>query len=173
MPEDALRERQAKDKVPYQLWIDKGWLSTTPGAVVDYSFIENWIIKTVEDNGWNPIVFCYDPYGATQFAQNMAASGFVVVEVRQGYPTLSEPTKDFREQVYQQNITHDGDELLTWAIGNAVTEVDVNENIRLSKRKSRERIDPIAAVITGYVQAMYNKVESGDGNISFISIHDL
>ncbi|QUG41257.1 hypothetical protein KD050_18565 [Psychrobacillus sp. INOP01] len=119
----------------------------TPGAVVDYSFIENWIITTVEENGWNPIVFCYDPYGATQFAQNMSAHGFVVVEVRQGYPTLSEPTKDFREQVYQQKITPDGDELLTWSIGNAVTEVDVNENIRLSKRKSRERIDPIAAVI--------------------------
>ena len=173
MPEDALAERRAKDKVPYDLWIDKGWLDVTPGAVVDYSYIEEWIVRYVEENGLNPIVFCYDPYGATQFAQNMEAKGFVVVEIRQGYPTLSEPTKDFREQVYQEKISHDGDELLTWAIGNAVTEVDVNENIRLSKRKSRERIDPIAAVITGYVQAMFNKIESGDGNITFISINDL
>lgn len=173
MPEDALRERQAKDKVPYDLWKEKGWLSVTPGAVVDYSYIEDWIIKTVEEEGWNPILLCYDPYGATQFAQNMTAKGFTVVEIRQGYQTLSEPTKDFREQVYQKRISHDGDDLLTWAIGNALTEIDVNENIRLSKRKSRERIDPIAAIITGYVQAMYKQAESGSGNISFISINDL
>lgn len=173
MPEDSLRERQAKDKVPYSHWIDKGWLSVTPGAVVDYAYIEDWIANKVEEEGWNPILLCYDPYGATQFAQNMSARGFTVVEVRQGYQTLSEPTKDFREYAYQKKLTHDGDELLTWAIGNAITEIDANENIRLSKRKSRERIDPIAAVITAFVQARFANMNAGDGNIKFISINDL
>ncbi|MEK4149020.1 terminase TerL endonuclease subunit [Robertmurraya sp. FSL W8-0741] len=173
MPEDALKERQAKDRVPYAHWIDKGWLSVTPGSVVDYSYIEDWIANKVEEEGWNPILLCYDPYGATQFAQNMNARGFTVVEVRQGFQTLSEPTKDFREHSYQQKITHDGDELLAWAIGNAMTEIDANENIRLSKRKSRERIDPIAAIITGFVQARYAETNSGSGNISFISVNDL
>ncbi|OMC87451.1 terminase [Viridibacillus sp. FSL H7-0596] len=173
IPEDMLRERQAKDKVPYQLWMDKGWLSVTPGAVVDYSFVEEWIEKTVEENGWNPILLCYDPWGATQFAQNMAAKGFTTVEIRQGTATLSEPTKEFRESIYQEKITHDGDELLAWTVGNAITEIDHNENIRLSKRKSRERIDPIAAVINAFVQARFAEMNTGEGNISFISINDL
>ena len=71
----------------------------TPGAVVDYSFVEQWIIDFVNDYELNVILFCYDPYGATQFAQNMASHGFTIVEVRQGFPTLSEPTKDFRDNV--------------------------------------------------------------------------
>ena len=174
MPEDALSERRTKDKVPYDLWIEEGWLSVTPGAVVDYSFVEKWILDEIEANGWNPIMLCYDPYGATQFAQNMEEKGLTVVEIRQGYPTLSEPTKDFREQTYQKNVTHVGDKVLSWAVGNAVTEIDANENIRLSKRKSRERIDPIAAVINAFVQARYsNTMNKGSGNIRFVSIHDL
>lgn len=173
MPEEALAERRVKDKVPYDVWIEEGWLSVTPGAVVDYSFVEKWIMDEVETYGLNPIVLCYDPYGATQFAQNMQEKGFTVVEIRQGYQTLSEPTKDFREHVYQQKVTHLSDKVLSWAMGNAVAEIDANENIRLSKKKSRERIDPAAAVINAFVQARYAETGSGDGNIEFISIHDL
>ncbi len=173
IPEDALRERQAKDRVPYQLWMEKKWLSDTPGAVVDFSHIEDWIARTVEEEGWNPVLLCYDPYGATQFAQNMEAKGFKTVEIRQGYQTLSEPTKEFRDQTYSEKITHEGDELLTWAIGNAIIEMAENESIRLSKRKSRERIDPIAAIITAFVQARFAKASTGSGNIRFVSINDL
>lgn len=173
MPEDNLSERRAKDKVPYDVWIDEGWLDITPGAVVDYSYVEQWIMDFVNDFELNVILFCYDPYGATQFAQNMQNYGLTVVEVRQGFPTLSEPTKEFRDNVYQQKITHNGDKVLSWAIGNAIAEMGANESIRLSKSKSRERIDPIAAIITAFVQARFSVVESGEGNISFISINDL
>lgn len=178
MPEDALTERRAKDKVPYDVWIEEGWMDVTPGAVVDYSFVEQWILDFINNNELNVILFCYDPYGATQFAQNMANYGLTIVEVRQGFPTLSEPTKEFRDYVYQNNeqqkrITHVGDKVLAWAVGNAIAEMAANESIKLSKSKSRERIDPIAAVITAFVQARFSTNESGEGNISFISIHDL
>lgn len=63
MPEEALAERRVKDKVPYDHWIEKGWLDVTPGAVVVYSFVENWIVNEIEANGWNPIMLCYDPWG--------------------------------------------------------------------------------------------------------------
>ena len=173
MPEEALAERRVKDKVPYDLWIEEGWLEVTPGAVVDYRHVEEWILNFINDYELNPILFCYDPYGATQFAQNMAAHGLTTVEIRQGFQTLSEPTKEFRDYVYQKKITHDGDKLLSWAVGNAITDMAGNESIKLSKAKSRERIDPIAAIITAFVQARFASQQSGDGNISFISVNDL
>lgn len=173
MPEDALAERRVKDKVPYDLWIQEGSLSVTPGAVVDYSFVEQWIMDYINNYELQPILFCYDPYGATQFAQNMANYGLTIVEIRQGFPTLSEPTKEFRDNVYQQKITHDGDKVLSWAVGNAIAEMAHNESIKLSKAKSRERIDPIAAVINAFVQARFAETSSGDGSISFLSVNDL
>lgn len=178
MPEEALVERRAKDKVPYDLWVEEGWMDVTPGAVVDYSFVEQWIMDFINDYELNVILFCYDPYGATQFAQNMANYGLTIVEIRQGFPTLSEPTKEFRDNVYQNNehqkkITHVGDKVLSWAVGNAIAEMAANESIKLSKAKSRERIDPIAAVINAFVQARFAETNNGDGNINFISVNDL
>ncbi|MFF5993704.1 terminase TerL endonuclease subunit [Lysinibacillus sp. KU-BSD001] len=178
MPQDTLNERRTKDKVPYDLWVEEGWMDVTHGAVVDYAYVEQWIMNFINDYELNVILFCYDPYGATQFAQNMENYGLITVEVRQGFQTLSEPTKDFRDYVYESSgeykkITHTGDKVLSWAVGNAIAEMAGNESIKLSKSKSRERIDPIAAIITAFVQARHATVESGDGNIGFVSIHDL
>ncbi len=85
----------------------------------------------------------------------MIAEGYEVVNIVQGIKTLSEPTKDFRNQVYEKNLVHDGNPVISWAIGNAVVDiVDRNMNILLNKSKSTERIDPIASIINGYVRAM-------------------
>lgn len=171
MPEERLNERKNSDKVPYDLWIEEGWLDVTTGAVVDYEFIERWIIDTVKQYELIPVMLCYDPYGATQFAQNMQnVYGYTVVEIRQGYQTLSEPTKDFREAAYKKEVTHIGDKCLSWAMGNAVEETDANENIRLSKRKSTERIDPVAAIINAFVQARFVSSIVSNSNVGFISM---
>ena len=154
MPEDTLFEKMKTDKVPYDLWVKDGWITLTDGAVVDYRYVEDYILKQVEKNGWIVQDLCFDSYNATQFSQNMETHGIEQVEVRQGVKTLSEPTKNFRETVYQGKIIHNNNPVLTWAIGNAVTRQDHNENIMLDKDKSTNRIDPIASLINAHVRAM-------------------
>lgn len=154
MPEDTLKAKRQTDKVPYDLWVHQGWITTTPGAVVDYRFILQYILKRVRENDWRVREVCYDPYNATQFAQEMETEGFVMVEIRQGVKTLSEPTKSFRELVLTGKIIHENDPVLTWAVGNAVTKQDHNENIMLDKDKSTNRIDPIAALMNAHVRAI-------------------
>ncbi|XBP66038.1 terminase TerL endonuclease subunit [Bacillus velezensis] len=153
MPEDTFHERMNTDKVPYDVWEKKNWLTTTDGAVVDYDYIRAYIKKMEKEHGWRIKEIGYDPYNATQFAQQMEADGYVMVEIRQGVATLSEPTKDFRAKVKSKKIIHPKNELLTWAMGNAVTKVDAQENIMLDKSKSTQRIDPAAALVNAYVRA--------------------
>jgi phage terminase large subunit-like protein len=159
MPEDTLAAKRKTDKVPYELWTRQGWVTATPGAVVDYRFVKKYIIETAEKNGWIIREICFDPYNATQFAQDMEAEGFIMVEIRQGVKTLSEPTKNLREIVFDGRLIHDRNPVLTWAVGNAVTRQDQNQNIMLDKDKSIERIDPIAALINAHVRAMLNAGE--------------
>ncbi|WP_163094306.1 terminase large subunit [Bacillus velezensis] len=153
MPEDTFHERMNTDKVPYDVWEKKNWLTTTDGAVVDYDYIRAYIKKMEKEHGWRIKEIGYDPYNATQFAQQMEADGYVMVEIRQGVATLSEPTKDFRAKVKSKKIIHPKNDLLTWAMGNAVTKVDAQENIMLDKSKSTQRIDPAAALVNAYVRA--------------------
>lgn len=153
IPEDTVAVHEKTDKVPYRTWAKLGYLTITPGDVVDYRFIESWIHETTDDLGVNVKELCYDPYNATHFAQDFDAQGITTVEVRQGMRTLSEPTKAFREEAYRGNILHEPNPLLDWAISNAVTKRDHNENIILDKEKSTNRIDPIAAVINAFSRA--------------------
>jgi phage terminase large subunit-like protein len=154
MPEDTLNQKRRTDKVPYDLWVRQGWITTTPGAVVDYNFIKSYIKNFEQQNNVKIREICADPWNATQFMQDMEAEGYTVIEIRQGIQTLGGATKDFREQVYQGNVIHNNNPVLTWALSNAVTRQDANENIMLDKSKSTERIDPIVAVINAHVRAM-------------------
>ncbi|MFD1675417.1 terminase large subunit [Alicyclobacillus fodiniaquatilis] len=154
LPEDTLAEKRQTDKVPYDLWVKDGWITATPGAVVDYRFIRSYIEREAKEHGWRIKEICYDPYAATQFAQDLESDGYTAVEIRQGTRTLSEPTKNFREEVLAGNIVHDKNPVLTWAMGNAVEKIDHNENIMLDKEKSTDRIDPAAALINAHARAM-------------------
>jgi phage terminase large subunit-like protein len=84
----------------------------------------------------------------------MTDEGFTMVEIPQGIPTLGEPTKNFREEVYKGNVQHDGNPVLAWALSNAVTRQDHNANIMLDKSKAADRIDPAAALINAHVRGM-------------------
>lgn len=166
IPEETVQTKERTDKIPYRLWSERGWLTITPGEIVDYRFITKWIEETLNKYGLNIKDVCYDPYNATHYTQELESNkGWGIVEIRQGIITLSEPTKSFRAETYQGNILHPTNDLLDWAISNAVTKVDAQENIMLDKAKSTERIDPIAAIINAYTRA---KVAADDDLSEYI-----
>lgn len=153
MPEERLQERMNSDNVRFDLWRDQGYLTTTPGSVVDYSYVEQFILD-MRDEGYNIMEIDYDKWNATHLVQILENHGFQMVEIPQYLRYLSFPTKEFRSGVYRKNVIHFGDPLLQWTLNNAITKLDAQENIMLDKEKSTERIDPVAAVINGFSRAM-------------------
>lgn len=159
IPEEAMRARLKTDKQPYDAWARLGWLTIIPGAVVDQQALLDWIDNAVAENSWQVREVCVDPWNATQFAIDLQKRGYMVVEIPQRIGNLTEATKDFRERVLRGEIIHDGSPVLTWAMGNAIERQDHNGNIMLDKAKSRERIDPVAALINAHARAMYHETE--------------
>ncbi|UTH13302.1 terminase large subunit [Macrococcus equipercicus] len=166
LPEEALKERENTDRVPYSMWVDEGYLTDTPGEVVDYNFIEEYVAVYAAERGWKVREICYDPYNATQFATNMQYKGFKTVEISQSMKTLSEPTSYFRECVFKGKIRHDNNPVLTWAMSNAIERQDAQGNIMLDKQKSKDRIDPAASVIFAFVRAMIDEGPSINDHIA-------
>lgn len=154
IPEDTMHAKEKTDRVPYSAWARAGHLTVTPGEVVDYRYMTEWLLSKADELGINIREICYDPYNATHYAQELDAAGLTCVEVRQGVATLSEPTKGFREAAYQGDILHVENPLLDWAISNAVMRVDSQGNIMLDKAKSTNRIDPIASVMNAFTRAL-------------------
>jgi len=155
MPEDRIAERMKTDKMPFDLWVENGYITATEGSVIDYNHVQNYIVDMVEKNNWSVKEVCFDPFNCQQFANQLHTDKeYECIEVRQGRPTLSEPTKSFRISVYEKRVIHDGNPVLEWAVSNAVTSSDDKENIMLDKSKSTQRIDPIAAVINAHVRSI-------------------
>lgn len=155
IPSETLSGKIKTDKVPYDLWIRQGWISEISGARISYRTLMEWTINKAIREGWRILEWCLDPWGAAQITADLEDAGYTVVEIIQGIKTLSEPTKNFRDEVVAGNIMHPGDPVLSWAISNAIVDnVDRNNNMILSKKKSRQRIDPIAAAINAHVRAM-------------------
>lgn len=156
IPDETFQKKLKTDKVPYDLWEKQGWLSIQHGPVVDYIKSIEYAKHLIKKYNWYVEAWCLDPWCASQIMSWLIDEGETVVEVRQGPRTLSEPTKDFRDMVFAERIIHDGNPLLSWAVGNAIAEeVDRNKNLILNKSKSQERIDPLAAVINAHTRAMH------------------
>ncbi len=154
MPEGKYRERMSKDKVRFDLFKERGELTLTPGDVVDYNYVKEWIINFTKDK--NVLQIGYDRWNATHYAQEMISLGYPMIEIPQTITQLSEPTKKFRENVYNGKVVHLGDSLLKWSISNAVLKADQQENVMIGKQVSKDRIDPVAAIMNAFARAMYD-----------------
>lgn len=154
VPEDKFNERMSKDKVRYDLFEDLGYLTKTPGAVVDYNFVMQYVLDFANKYGCKMV--CYDKWNASHLAQELENKGLEMIEIPQSISQLSEPTKKFREELYNGKLKHLGDPLMRWAVNNAVLKLDQQENVMIGKQVSKDRIDPIASVINAFSQAMYD-----------------
>lgn len=153
-PEDMFREKIAQDKVRYDVFQERGELTVTEGSVVDYNYLKKDLKDMAKKYGAVKVGF--DVYGATYLATELLNEGLEMVEVKQSLMRLSEPTKSFRENIYNGKMYHTGDNLLRWAMNNAVVQEDTNANIKINKGKSRDRVDPVDAIMNAYSLAMYD-----------------
>lgn len=157
LPEDAIRERVEKDRVKYDIWAQQGYLNTTPGNVIDYAFIEKEILNLRDNFEIDEIGF--DPWNAMQTAIKLGDEGLTMVEVRQGFKTMSPSMKEIEQLVRGKKLTHDGHPVLAWNVGNVQVKIDENENIRPIKGKGIERIDGLVALINAMARAIVHQDE--------------
>lgn len=150
IPEEMIEVKREKDNIPINDWINKGYVIPTPGWTVDY----DWVIDYIRGFDNEVSELAVDPWNAHEFNKKMLDEGFDVIEINQNISSLSPATKDFEKKLLEGKIQIEENPVLRWAVSNAVAVRDINDNIKLSKKKSTKRIDPIVAVITGWVRLM-------------------
>jgi phage terminase large subunit-like protein len=102
----------------------------------------------------------FDPWNATQISLDLAGDGFNMVPIRQGFASLSPPTKELERQIVGKELIHGGNPVLRWMAENVMVVTDAAGNVKPAKNKSKEKIDGIAALITAMARATCRQ-ESG------------
>ena len=139
-------------------------------GIINDQQVFDWMIQFIEDNQLDVKGIMYDPYAASNILVRFEEYNYPLIEVGQSYMNLSEPLKQFRLDVYEGKILHDGNPNLNIAINNAVCKFDNNGNIMLDKKINREKIDPLVALTTAFTQAMHH--EEGDNLEKYIMSSD-
>lgn len=161
IPEAKLQDR--RDRVPYPLWARQGLVTVTPGNVVDYDRIRADINALAGQFAIREVR--YDSWNATQLATQLDGDGFTLTQVRQGFPSLNEPSKELERRVMGGTLGHDGNPVLRWMIGHTAIESDAAGNIKPSKKKSTQRIDGTVATVMAVSGAMTADMEPSLGVI--------
>ena len=151
VPEEGANRRAKRDRVPYTQWIRDEYIEATPGEAIDYDRIRAKINELGKQYRIGSIAI--DRWNATQLATQLEGDGFEIVAFGQGYASMTWPTKKLEALVLSERLRHGGNPVLRWMAGNVSIEKDAADNWKPSKKKSRERIDGIVALIMGLERA--------------------
>ena len=170
IPEERVDDLERQCNVPLRRWVNEGWVIATEGNVVDYAKVRADIKAAIKVMGCTIDEIAYDPWNATETVQLLEQDGFNMVPIRQGYASLSSPSKELERVVLGssaelQMFLHGGHPVLRWMADVVEAMQDPAGNIKPSKpdrRKSAKRIDGIAATVNGLSRAMVVEEEQGE-----------
>lgn len=155
IPEDNMRERARKDRVPYDVFAREGLITTTPGNVIDYAWIVDQVQRDAKEFDLQELAF--DRWGATLIFQQLTDLGINVVEFGQGFASMSPPAKELEKLILAGKLCHGGNKVLTWMADNVVVKEDPAGNIKPDKGRSTEKIDGIVALIMALDRALHGE----------------
>lgn len=150
-PSDRIDEKSMKEKVDYRALIRKGECFACGDEVIDYGFVERFIIGLPEKNGVEVMQVGYDRYNAISTVQKLEQNEIECVEIKQHSSVLHMPTKLLKELILKKKIRYATNRMLEINFQNARCTEDTNKNLYVNKKKSSGKVDMVVSLIN----AMY------------------
>jgi len=143
---------EASSNSQYKGWARAGHLVVTEGNTTDFGKIREDLREDAK--AFRLVEVPYDPYQATQLAQEMVAEGLPMVELRQTVQYLSEPMKELEALALSGRLHHTGCPVLEWMVANVVCHRDAKDNIYPRKERYENKIDGVVAAIMALARCM-------------------
>lgn len=151
VPSDTLAQRIKIEKVDYHRMQENGYCFACGDRIISYQFIEDFLIKVSKDLDLRVKGIGYDRFNAISSANRWHSEGLEVIEVRQHSTILNGGTKLLKEAILQHKFFYEKNRLLEIHFSNARTMYDTNLNQYINKKKSKGKIDMVAATLNAFV----------------------
>jgi phage terminase large subunit-like protein len=142
----------------YESFIQEDSLHVLDGTVLDMMQVYDDLDEFITRSQYDVRCFGFDPYNAKEFVTRWEAENgpYGIEKVIQGAKTESVPLGELKIMSEQRMLLFDQD-LMSFAMGNAVTLEDTNGNRKLLKKRKDEKIDNVSALMDAYVAFKANK----------------
>ncbi len=149
-PEDTLADRAHRDRAPYDIWVQQGWLHTTTGTRIDHGEV----ISTLREfHGKYQIQrIGFDPWHADKVIDDLKREPWLsnaddtVLEIPQTFLGMSSACLRMQAEILSGSVDACGCPVTGWAVSNAAGQTDGKDNLMFVKKKSRGRIDPVISM---------------------------
>lgn len=162
LPEDLLEKRVNEDKIPYDLWKERGLLRTCEGNTINPKDVTDWFKEIQENHDIYLSYVGYDSWSAKYWVTEMEDyfGKNTMIPVIQGKKTLSTPMHQLGADLEAKRIVYNDNPIDKWCLCNTSIDIDKNGNIQPCKtRNQRRRIDGTAALLDAYVVLQDKKEE--------------
>ena len=145
-------------RAKYDQFLEETSLQVLEGTVIDMMEVYDDLDAFILDLGYDVNCLGFDPYNAKEFVERWETENgpFGIEKVIQGAKTESVPLGELKTLAEERMLLFD-QELMTFAMGNAITLEDTNGNRKLLKKRYEQKIDPVAAMMDAYVAYKANK----------------
>lgn len=154
-PEEDIRVRSNRDRVPYDVWVQQGLIETTPGNTTDHRFITAALIE--EASKYNIIELAFDRSFFEGRAEDWQDEGMTVIPFGQGFMSMAPPTFELERLLLAGDLQHGGNPVLRWMASNVTVRSDPAGNLKPDKEKSIEKIDGIVALVMALGRAIVHR----------------
>jgi phage terminase large subunit-like protein len=147
---ETMADRAHRDRAPYDVWVQQGWLTATEGTRIDHALVID-ALRGLKAR--YPIqMIGFDPWHADMVIDELKKESWLsnpdetVIEVPQTYLGMSSACLRMQAEILAGAVDANGCPVTSWAVSNAAGQMDGKDNLMFVKKKSRGRIDPVIAM---------------------------
>lgn len=168
-PSKGLRDRAKRDRQPYDVWVDKGFIRTIEGTSLDYEVLAKEISEILSETNVQQIAF--DRWRIDLLKKEFDDLGIELplVEFGQGYKDMSPALETLETLLLNEQMAHGNNPVLTMCIANTKVSTDAAGNRKLDKQKATGRIDGAVGLAMA-VGVTNGKVESSTISQGFVEL---
>ena len=145
-------------RVKYDQFMKEGSLVVLEGATLDMTEVYEDLDAHIVQCEYDPRCLGFDPYNAREFVERWETENgpFGIEKVIQGTKTESVPLGELKKLAEERMLLFDED-LMSFAMGNAIAMEDTNGNRKLLKKRYEAKIDPVASMMDAFIAYKLNK----------------
>ncbi len=162
IPKDRRKEKSETERVDYRKLIDDGCCFECGDEVIDYLFVENFIMSLSEKYGVNIVQLGFDRCNAISTVQKLenAENPIECVEIKQHSSVLHRPTKLLKERILSRKFVYSENKMLEINFQNARCTYDTNLNQYVNKKRSASKVDMVVALINAVFLLQVNELDN-------------
>ncbi len=161
IPESKLDNLPAEDLPKFKEWIQKKYITVSPGNENDFRLVTEWFVKLYKEYNIRVFLTGYDKWSAIYWVKEMEEYGFDCKRVNQDFDTITDPMDMLEKDLTSKLVVYNNNPIDKWCLENTALKINNKGKTMPDKIQGKEdkKIDGAVTMIIAYKIYLDNRTE--------------